>query len=145
MVDIVDKKTRSRMMAGIKGRDTQPELLLRRSLYALGFRYRIHVGKLPGRPDMVFPKYHAVLFVHGCFWHRHTCRFATNPSSNNLFWEQKFQGTVERDAKSLAKLQEMNWRVGIIWECALKKQELAKISARVSDWLLSEKQFLEIP
>ena len=98
MVDVVDKATRSRMMSGIRGKDTQPELLLRRALHRLGLRYRVHVAKLPGRPDIVLARHNAVVLVHGCFWHRHRgCLFATNPASNAEFWKGKFadeQGTV---------------------------------------------------
>ena len=95
MADIVDKKTRSRMMAGIKGKNTKPELVLRRALHARGFRFRLHGKEFPGRPDLVFPKHGAVIFVHGCFWHRHSnCRYATNPSTRMEFWQGKFDANV---------------------------------------------------
>lgn len=146
MVDIVDRKTRSRMMSGIRGRDTQPEMLIRKSLHSLGFRYRVHASELPGCPDLVFPKYRAVLFVHGCFWHRHCgCRLTTTPSSNIAFWDQKFRRTAERDEEVLAKLKKLGWRIGIIWECSLKKSELPSISKQLASWLPSKKLWLEIP
>ena len=91
MADTVDKTTRSRMMAGIRGKDTKPERAIRSALHSAGFRYRIHVAELPGKPDIVFPKYKAVIFVHGCFWHRHPgCWWSTTPSSNAAFWAEKF-------------------------------------------------------
>ncbi|WP_420720181.1 very short patch repair endonuclease [Abyssibius alkaniclasticus] len=98
MTDIVDKQTRSRMMAGIKGKNTKPELVLRRALHARGFRYRLHSKNVPGRPDLVFPKHHAIVFVHGCFWHRHEgCRHTTTPSTRPEFWQAKFDANVARD------------------------------------------------
>src|SRR4051812_26276050 len=99
MTDVVDRKTRSRMMSGIKGRDTQPELLVRSFLHRAGFRFRLHAKGIVGRPDLVLPKYRAVVFVHGCFWHRHNCKFATNPKTNSAFWRKKFAENVARDRK----------------------------------------------
>lgn len=136
MTDIVDAKTRSRMMSGIRGKNTKPELLLRRALHTAGLRYRLHGAKLPGKPDLVFAKYHAVVFVHGCFWHRHeNCRFATNPSTRPEFWESKFTANVQRDAKSTAALLEMGWRVAVVWECALKDQPAEWVAKSVQNWL----------
>ena len=136
MADIVDAKTRSRMMSGIRGKNTKPELLLRRALHSAGLRYRIHGAKLPGKPDLVFAKYHAVAFVHGCFWHRHeNCRFATNPATRPEFWESKFTANVQRDAKSTAALLDMGWRVAVVWECALKDQPVELIAKSLQDWL----------
>ena len=109
-------------MATIRGKDTRPELALRSALFAAGFRYRIHFRGLPGSPDMVFPMYGAVLFVHGCFWHRHEgCKYTTTPKSNEEFWRLKFEGNVNRDTRNIALLREQGWRVAIIWECALKR------------------------
>lgn len=99
MVDIVDAETRSRMMAGIKGKNTKPELAVRLALHARGFRYRLHSKKVHGRPDLVLPKHRAVIFVHGCFWHRHEgCRYATNPSTRTAFWQAKFEANVAQDS-----------------------------------------------
>ena len=107
MTDIVDKHTRSRMMAGIKGKDTKPELVLRRALHARGFRYRLHSKNVPGRPDLVFPKHHAIVFVHGCFWHRHEgCRYTTTPSTRPEFWQAKFDANVTRDGAVQGQLLE---------------------------------------
>ncbi|MEP3428349.1 MAG: very short patch repair endonuclease [Roseibium sp.] len=98
MADIVDKKTRSRMMAGIKGKNTKPELKLREALHRRGFRYRLHSRNIVGKPDLVLRKYNAVIFVHGCFWHRHIgCRYTSSPSTRTEFWQSKFEGNIKRD------------------------------------------------
>jgi len=120
MVDVVTPEVRSRMMAGIRGRDTRPELLLRKALHARGFRYRLADKRLPGSPDIVLPKYRAVIFVHGCFWHRHPgCGKATTPASNTDFWLAKFAANVTRDERNLHDLIDLGWRVAIVWECAI--------------------------
>ena len=122
MVDVVDKETRSRMMSGIRGKDTKPELVARRYLHGRGLRFRLHVASLPGKPDMVFPKYRAVVFVHGCFWHRHRdCKFATTPATRNEFWVKKLQDNVDRDQHQVNVLQELGWRVFVVWECELRE------------------------
>lgn len=122
MVDVVDKATRSRMMSGIQGKNTKPELLVRKYLHAKGLRFRLHVKELPGKPDLVFSKYKAVVFVHGCFWHRHAgCKYATTPSSREQFWENKLSENVSRDAYQLAALIELGWRVFVVWECELRE------------------------
>lgn len=118
MVDTVDKATRSRMMSGIRSKDTKPEMQVRRFLHAAGFRYRLHVKELPGRPDIVLPKYRTVIQVHGCFWHRHSgCRLAAMPASNVEMWAAKFARNVERDREVERQLMEMGWRVLTVWEC----------------------------
>lgn len=143
-MDIVDKATRSRMMSRIKGRDTKPELALRHALHALGFRYRVH-ARLPGRPDIVLPKYRAAVLVHGCFWHRHSeCPMASIPSSNAQFWREKFDATVKRDARVTFELTRLGWRVATIWECRLKKDDLSLVTHRVARWLKSNSPSLEI-
>lgn len=146
VADIVDKQTRSRMMAGIKGKDTKPELVLRRALHALGFRYRLHSKHVPGRPDLVFPKHHAIVFVHGCFWHRHEgCQYTTTPSTRPEFWQAKFDANVVRDADILEQLTEAGWRVATVWECALRKtNQTAKTVELLSAWLLSGSSQLEV-
>ena len=144
-MDIVDKKTRSRIMSGIRGQDTKPELLIRKSLHGLGLRFRTHVRELPGKPDLVFPKYRAVILVHGCFWHRHAnCPLSTTPSSNAEFWQRKFQGTIDRDARNLKDLLESDWRVGTVWQCALGKKDLRQTSALLEKWLKSDVAHIEI-
>jgi DNA mismatch endonuclease, patch repair protein len=117
-MDIVSKHTRSRMMAGITGKDTTPELVVRRVLHAAGLRFRLHRKDLPGRPDVVLPRLKTVVLVHGCFWHRHPrCRFATTPASNTEFWSRKFAETIERDARQVRQLKDLGWRVTVVWEC----------------------------
>lgn len=124
MTDIVDSQTRSRMMAGIRGKDTKQELALRRSLHALGFRYRLHAKGIPGKPDLVLPKYKAVIFVHGCFWHRHDCRLGRRlPKSNLSYWLPKLERNMERDKEALARLAAAGWDVLVIWECETKDAE----------------------
>ncbi|MHB1186042.1 very short patch repair endonuclease [Thiobacillus sp.] len=121
MVDVVDPATRSRMMSGIQGKNTKPELLVRRYLHSRGLRYRLHVKTLPGKPDIVLPKYRTVVFVHGCFWHQHSnCKFATTPSSRPDFWANKLAQNVMRDQYQINALRESGWRTLIIWECELR-------------------------
>lgn len=110
-------------MAAIRGKDTQPELLIRRSLHAHGFRYRLHDRKLPGRPDLVLPKYQTVLFVNGCFWHGHDCAMFRWPQTRPEFWRDKISGNISRDIRNEDALIALGWRVGVIWECALKGPE----------------------
>lgn len=122
MVDIVDQATRSRMMAGIKSKNTKPELIMRKGLFARGLRFRLHMKELPGKPDLVFPKYKIVLFVHGCFWHAHDCHLFKIPSSNQEFWQKKLTGNMERDIVQQEKLRQAGWRVLTVFECELKGQ-----------------------
>jgi len=134
------------MMRANRRRDTKPELLVRRHLHAAGLRFRLDVGKLPGRPDIVLSRHHAALFVHGCYWHRHEgCRFATTPKSNINFWTTKFSGNVARDQKSVAALRSLEWRVGIVWECGLRKPVQADTLAELVNWLHSPLPFIELP
>jgi len=145
MVDVVDSATRSRMMAGIRGRDTKPELLLRRALHARGFRYRLHGAALSGKPDLVLPKHKAVVFVHGCFWHRHAgCRFATTPATRPEFWSDKFSANVARDHRNLDLLRTMGWRTAIVWECAMKSKNIDDVADEVTHWLQGGEQLLEV-
>lgn len=120
MADIVEPGVRSRMMAGIRGKDTKPELAVRRAIHRQGFRYRLHDRRLPGKPDMVFPSRRAVVFIHGCFWHGHDCHLFRWPSSRIKFWRDKITGNRQNDLTCLCALSEMGWRVLTIWECALK-------------------------
>ncbi|CAM3601385.1 very short patch repair endonuclease [Agrobacterium radiobacter] len=147
MADIVPAHVRSRMMSGIRGKDTKPELLVRKALHAAGFRYRLHERTLPGKPDMVFPKYSAVVFVHGCFWHGHDCHLFRMPSTRTEFWQAKISGNVARDVRATALLRETGWRVGTVWECALKGREklpVDDIVAALAVWLRGETPELEI-
>jgi DNA mismatch endonuclease, patch repair protein len=121
MVDVVDSATRSRMMAGIRGKNTKPELLVRKYLHSRGLRYRLHVKELPGKPDLVFPKYKALVFVHGCFWHQHAgCKYAAHPQTREDFWNLKLSENVKRDSYQIAALKELGWRVFVIWECEIQ-------------------------
>lgn len=134
MVDVVDRATRSRMMAGIRSKDTSPELKVRRYLHGRGLRYRLHVKSLPGRPDLVFPRHRVALFVNGCFWHRHPgCRFATHPKSNSDFWNKKFDDNVRRDKRAIARLTVAGWHVLTVWECATSEPELAALAEQIKN------------
>lgn len=146
MTDIVDSQTRSRMMAGIRGKDTKPELALRRSLHALGFRYRLHVRGISGKPDLVLPKYRAVIFVHGCFWHRHPdCRYASTPSTRAEFWASKFAANMARDNAVRSNLLLEGWRVATIWECAMRSKAGAEAAGGVvSEWLHGNDRELDL-
>ena len=146
MSDIVDQQTRSRMMSGIRGKDTKPELALRRALHARGFRFRLHSKKVHGRPDLVLPKYRAVVFVHGCFWHRHKgCRYATTPATRSEFWQAKFAANVARDSSVRGALLDEGWRVATIWECALRKPEQVSVATdRLTEWLVAVGDTLEL-
>jgi DNA mismatch endonuclease (patch repair protein) len=142
----VDQQTRSRMMAGIRGKNTRPELVLRQALHARGFRFRLHSKNVPGRPDLVLAKHRAVIFVHGCFWHRHQgCRYATTPSTRLEFWKAKFEANVLHDRDVQTTLMEARWRVATVWECALRKQHQVAASVdALSAWLNSNDQRIEI-
>jgi len=146
VTDIVDKQTRSRMMGGIKGKDTKPELVLRRALHARGFRYRLHSKNVPGRPDLVFQKHHAIIFVHGCFWHRHEgCRYTTIPSTRPEFWQTKFDANVARDTSVHDQLLDAGWRVATVWECALRRPEETALAANLlAAWLRSSAAEIQI-
>ncbi|AZL58946.1 DNA mismatch endonuclease Vsr [Tabrizicola piscis] len=138
MVDIMDSQTRSKVMSRIRSRDTKPELLLRRSLHARGFRFRLCQRDLPGSPDIVLRKWNAVIFVHGCFWHRHSyCRYAATPKSRSEFWLSKFDANVARDRATQLTLRNEGWRVAVVWECALKV-DAAGAAATLIDWLTAE-------
>lgn len=147
MPDIVDPETRSRMMSGIKGKNTKPELIVRKALHARGFRYRLHDRKVPGKPDMVFPKWNAVIFVNGCFWHGHDCHLHKLPSTRTEFWKEKIERNRQRDDTVLRMLRDTGWRVLTIWECALRGREKIGLDAvvdRVVSWLCSDASSTEI-
>ncbi len=124
-MDIIDKEARSRLMGRIRGKDTKPEMLVRRLAHRLGFRFRLHRRDLPGSPDLVFPGRRKVVFVHGCYWHRHPgCRLAYQPKSNEDFWNAKFAANVARDQQALADLSKQGWDTLVIWECEAKDSDL---------------------
>jgi DNA mismatch endonuclease, patch repair protein len=131
--DIVSVEARSRMMSGIRGSNTRPELAVRRYLHAQGFRYRLHARELPGRPDIVLPRYRTVVFVHGCFWHRHEgCRFAYRPKSREEFWEPKLEGNAARDARDQQRLRDLGWRVEVVWECEVTPERLSRLTSQLA-------------
>lgn len=131
MVDVVDKATRSRMMSEIRGKDTKPELLVRRYLHRNGLRYRLHVKDLPGKPDIVLPKYRTIVLVHGCFWHQHSgCKYAVMPGNNKAFWEKKLKGNTVRDQKNISSLKKAGWKCHTIWECQVDSEKRLSSLAR---------------
>ncbi|WP_167632205.1 very short patch repair endonuclease [Mariprofundus ferrooxydans] len=147
MADIVDHKTRSRMMSGIKGKNTKPEIYIRKLLHKHGFRFRIHVASLTGKPDMVLKRYKAVIFVHGCFWHAHHCHLFKQPSTRPEFWQTKIAGNRERDAVNIKALNDSGWRVLTIWECSLKGKtriEETELLERITTWISGDAPEYEI-
>jgi len=125
-MDSLTRQQRSEIMSRIRGRNTKPEMLVRRTAHALGLRFRLHRKDLPGSPDLVFPRKKTALFVHGCFWHRHDgCRFAYTPKSNETFWSRKFVRNVERDREAMRRLRSAGWKPVVIWECETKQPDLA--------------------
>jgi len=148
MVDVVSPEVRSRMMAGIRGTNTKPELLLRRGLHRAGFRFRLHDRALPGKPDMVFPRRNAVLFAHGCFWHGHNCHLFKWPKTREEFWKTKIARNRAVDARAESALRSAGWRCGIVWECALKgkyRMAAGDVFDQLAEWLLSEREHIELP
>lgn len=133
-MDIVDKARRSTMMAGIRSKDTQPELRVRQIAHSLGFRYRLHRRDLPGSPDLVFPRLKKAILVHGCYWHRHpNCRYAYSPKSNTEFWEDKFRRNQERDRQAVSNLRSGGWDVLVIWEC--ETRDARKLQGQIAEHL----------
>ena len=127
MADKHSKETRSYNMSMIKGKNTKPEMLVRRYLHARGFRYRLHTKNLPGKPDIVLPKYKTAIFVHGCFWHGHEgCKYFVTPKTNTDFWLNKINGNITNDNKVLVALKKEGWKIIVVWECELKKEIIDK-------------------
>lgn len=134
------------MMSGIRARNTRPEMRLRRELHALGFRFRLHAKDLPGKPDLLLKKHNAAIFVHGCFWHQHSyCRLASTPASNSGFWAEKFARNAERDMQATAALRNKGWRVAVVWECGLRRKDIAIVMEQATQWLLSDDPYIELP
>lgn len=126
-MNAVNSNKRSEIMSRIKSKNTQPEILVRSTLHRLGYRFRLHRKDLPGTPDIVLPKYRKVIFVHGCFWHRHEgCQYAYSPKSRKEFWQKKFKDNVSRDKKNRDILAHMGWKVEIVWECETKDESVLK-------------------
>lgn len=120
MIDVVDKATRSRMMAGIRARNTKPEVMLRSALHRRGFRFRLHAKGLPGKPDIVLRRYHAAIFVNGCFWHGHDCLYFKLPATRTEFWREKIAANRRNDVRAIDELCSNGWRVAVVWECATR-------------------------
>ncbi|MHB1669841.1 very short patch repair endonuclease [Thiomonas sp.] len=137
MVDVVSPADRSRMMASIKGKNSQPELLVRRLLFASGYRFRLHRRDLPGTPDIVMAGRKVAIFVHGCFWHMHQgCRYAKMPATRPDFWKAKFEANVERDRRAVERLRALGWRVLCIWECSTRDAEAsAGLQGAMGSWI----------
>nr|WP_256597455.1 very short patch repair endonuclease [Pseudomonas sp. 31-12] len=143
----MDVATRSRMMSGIQGQNTKPEIIIRQALHARGFRFRLHVKSLPGKPDLVLPKHKTVVFVHGCFWHGHACRYYKIPKTRSDFWLEKIGKNQARDRLQVTSLRDSGWRVLIIWECAvrsIKRERSSKLVDLIVEWLMSDNEFLQI-
>ena len=137
MADVFSKSKRSEIMSRIRGKDTGPEMVIRKALFANGFRYRLHVKNLPGKPDIVLPKYNAVVIVDGCFWHGHkNCKFFRMPKSRISFWRKKIDANRARDVKNRRKLRRLGWNVIQIWECQLSARKYEKTFQRILDNLL---------
>ena len=135
------------MMSGIQGKNTKPELIIRKGLFARGFRYLLHDKRLPGKPDLVLPKYNAVIFVHGCFWHAHGCVLFKWPKTRETFWREKISGNKARDERNTAELLSDGWRVMQIWECSIKgpkRKSIDRILDRVEKWLVGKRRRGEI-
>jgi DNA mismatch endonuclease, patch repair protein len=132
MVDWLTPEQRNRNMSAIRAKDTKPELLVRKLVFSMGYRYRLHVKGLPGRPDLVFPRLHKIIDVRGCFWHRHTCKDGSRtPGSNSAYWIPKIERNVARDEQNSEKLADLGWQVLVVWECETKsKDDLRQILGR---------------
>lgn len=124
-MDTLNPEQRHRAMAAVKSRDTTPELVVRKLLHKEGFRFRLHRKDLPGKPDIILPKYHAAILIHGCFWHQHSgCKHSIRPASNNEYWQLKLDRNVFRDRKIKSELENLGWKVLVIWECETKDKEI---------------------
>jgi DNA mismatch endonuclease (patch repair protein) len=136
-MDVHTKEIRSKNMAAIKGKDTKPEMLVRRFLHANGFRYKLHDKSLPGKPDIVLPKYKTVIFIHGCFWHGHKdCKYFVIPKTRTEWWLNKINGNIDNDAKAIKALKKEGWRIITIWECDLKANNFEVTVANLRNQLL---------
>lgn len=146
MVDIVDTATRSRMMSGIRARDTKPEKLIRSLLHRRGFRFRVNRRDLPGKPDIVFPGRQAVILVHGCFWHGHDCALFRLPGTRTEFWAEKIAGNRNNDARVKQALLDAGWRVGTVWECSLRgrDRDVPGVIDALVEWLNGDALTLEL-
>jgi DNA mismatch endonuclease, patch repair protein len=131
----MSRESRSRIMRAVKSKDTRPEMRVRQALHAAGLRYRLHVRSLPGTPDLVFPKYHAIVEVHGCFWHAHSCTGGRLPRTNPEFWREKLTRNKARDKDKLRQLKALGYRVRVVWECELQDHVFDRTIVDLIDWL----------
>ena len=148
MTDVHSVEARSRNMAAIRGKNTKPEILIRHALFNRGYRYRLHHSELPGKPDIVLPKYRAAIQVQGCFWHRHDCRYFKWPETRADFWREKIEGNVARDQTALYQLKIEDWRVLVVWECAVRsvtQEGLDDLADDIERWLCGDSEYLELP
>lgn len=136
MADVVSPAKRSQMMSGIKGKNSLPEMLVRKALFAMGHRFRLHRRDLPGTPDIAMPSRKIAIFVHGCFWHAHQgCKYAKTPSTRTDFWTAKLQGNVDRDRRAADRLAELGWRVLTVWECSTRDPEAEGLTDALRAWI----------
>lgn len=134
MPDIFSREKRSRIMSGISGKNTKPELIVRKLLHKMGFRYRLHVSSLPGRPDIVLPRHKKIIFVNGCFWHGHSeCKRSSRPHTNVDFWNKKIDGNITRDKRVRKELERLGWKILVIWQCQTK--DLDNLKQTILDYL----------
>lgn len=146
-MDVVDKQTRSRMMSGIRAKNTRPELIIRAGLDALGYTIHSHDPAIAGKPDIVLRDLRAAIFINGCFWHHHSCRLFKWPSTRRQFWREKIESNEKRDSHNLYRLKVDGWRVLIVWECAIKDRpadDVNSVIKRIVNWLESNAEFYEI-
>ena len=146
-MDIVSPEVRSRMMRGIRTRDTKPEVLFRKGLHRRGYRYRLHPKGVPGKPDLVLPRYNVAVFVHGCFWHFHECSLFKMPTTRRDFWQAKLSRNRDRDQRVVGEIGETDWRLLTVWECAFRGPSrigLDEVLGLVQPWLVSDSESLEI-
>lgn len=146
-MDVLSSQQRSFNMSRIRDKNTKPEMLIRKFLWANGYRYRLHCKKMPGKPDIVLSKFKAIIFIHGCFWHQHGCKYTVMPTTRREFWEEKLNTNKQRDKRVYQELKEAGWRVLVIWECALrtKKAKQCSLFQGIVSWLHSETLFSEYP
>ena len=136
MSDIYSKQKRSQIMSKISGKNTKPEIIIRKLIHSLGYRYRLHKKELPGKPDIVFPKYHKVIFVNGCFWHGHSkCSRSKLPTTNQNFWTNKITGNKKKDKSNYTRLKKLGWNYLIIWQCEISKKNIEKLTFKINTFL----------
>lgn len=135
MADIFSKEKRSEIMSKIGPKDSKPEIIVRKTVHSLGYRFRLHRKDLPGNPDLVFPKYKKAIFVHGCFWHRHKrCQRGKLPATNTTFWEEKISGNVKRDKSNFNKLRRLGWKYLVIWQCDIKESNKENLKRKINNF-----------